>query len=366
MLGMPSFSKREWAIFCELMQVIQASLDPTTVAPAVFPLLNKLIAADHFALAVSRTPDLMSYDWSVADMPSAFFRDYDELAHLDFVRLAVAKRPNLVLTDGDILAGQDRALVQRNPFYQATRSHHMPVEQVLAVMIAKDPSWIGGLTLYRDKAHPFTPHERDIFQFLTEYFAIMMSNGKRFANRGPGSSSGLSSSNLEWVLKLERTSVLIFDVSWRWIGGSNDINLALYRCFGEGKRAPDGLPPLFREYIKNLVQRLPRNPLPSAQPMPWIPARRGSGVVISFVPVVKEFGMQWLVFLDEVPALWRAKLSPAEIDVAVRVAQGWDNALVAKELGLRPSTIPTHLNNIYKELGIEGRETLIANFRSRN
>jgi DNA-binding CsgD family transcriptional regulator len=360
MMEMPSFRPQEQPVLFELLLILQGSLDAKHVAPAVYPLLQKLIAADHFALCVSRTPDLKSFDWSVADMPSEFFRDYDQMADYDFVRLAVAKKRNRVLSDAEILCGQERALVQRNPFYQATRELHMPVEQVLGVMIAKDPSWVGGLTLYRDRARPFTAREISIFQFLTEYFAIMMGNCKRFGDQE------LALSNFDSAVKLGRTPFLTFDASWRWVGGSNDLAQVFLRCFGPGNRAPDGLPLLLREYIKNLVKQLPRTPLPSGQPMPWIPARTGSGVVVSFLPMVKEFGMQWFVFLDEIPAQWRAKLSPAEIDVAVRVAQGWDNGVVAQELNnISPATIRTHLTAIFKKLGLEGREVLVAQFKSR-
>lgn len=365
MLGKPPFLEKELPIVFELLEVIQASFDATTVAPAVFPLLSKLIAADHFALALSRTPDLRSYDWSVADMPSLFFRDYDQLAHLDFVRLAVAKKPNIVLTDADILAGQDRALVLRNPFYQATREMHMPVEQVLGVMIAKEPTWVGGLTLYRDKARPFTAHERDIFQFFAGRFAIMMGHCKRFAARDSANADDTSSSTFESALKLQRTSWILLDSSWRWVGGANDIERVFSRCFGSGNRALDGLPLLLREYINNLAKKAPPSSLPSTRLITWIPARTDAGVVVSFIPLVKEFGMQWLVLFDEVPTAWRDKLSRAEIGVAIHVAQGWDNGVVAKEMGLSPATIRTHLVKIFDKLGIDRREMLVAQFKSR-
>lgn len=356
MMGMPSFRKQELTSFLELLEVVQGSLDVKLTAPAVFPLIYKLIAADHFALCVSRTPDLMSYDWSVADMPLAFFRDYDQLAHLDFVRLAVAKKPNMVLSDADILSEHERARVQHNPFYQATRSHHMPVEHVLGVMIAKDPSWVGGLTLYRDKQRPFSDHEKNIFQLLTNYFAIMMGNCKRFGDRA------IMSTDFESALTLGRTSLLVFDSSLRWIGGSNDLDQVFFRCFGPGNRARDGLPLLLRTH----VDKLPRTPVPLAAPMPWIPGRAGYGVVVSFMPMVKEFGTQWFVFLDEVPAKWRAELSPAEIDVAVRLAQGWDNALIADDLKLSPKTVSRHVYNIFNKLGVGRREVLVAQFKSRD
>lgn len=362
MLGALSFSQKEQAIVLELLNVLQVAPDATSVAPVVFPLLNKLIAADHFAIALSRTPDFRVYDFGLADVPSDLFRNYEHVGHHDFVRLAVAQKPNIVLTDADILAGQDRALVQRNPFYQATRELHMPVEQVLAVMMKRGPApkWIGGLTLYRDKARPFTARERDIFQILTGYFGNMMDTCKRFALQG------LALTSLEQALRMARTGWLLFDSSWRWLAGANEIESVFARCFGGGNRAPDGLPLLLRNYIDNLANQLSRSQLPTLQPVPWIPPRKGSGVLVSFTPLVHESDTQWQVMLDEIPALWRAKLSPAEIDVAVRVAQGWDYTLVAKELGISPTTVPKHLNNIFTELGVEGREALIAKFRSRN
>ncbi len=51
-------------------------------------------------------------------------------------------------------------------------------------------------------------------------------------------------------------------------------------------------------------------------------------------------------------------LRPRELDVARLVAQGLTNPQIAEQLGIRPRTVATHLENAYRRLGIGSRAEL--------
>ena len=53
-------------------------------------------------------------------------------------------------------------------------------------------------------------------------------------------------------------------------------------------------------------------------------------------------------------------LSPREAEVLVYLARGFTPAYIAKSLVLSVSTVRTHVKSIYKKLGVNGREELLA------
>lgn len=338
----------------ELIQALQGSLDINCGLQAAYPILCDLVSVDHGALCISRTEDPTQYDWAVAAMPPKFFRDYAQVAEYDFVRDAVARKPNIVLSDADMLRPEERAHVERHPMVQYSRSNDMRIEHVMSVKFVRDLGWDGGLTLYRDRRHAFSDRERLILQSLAPFFSSAMSNSKRFA--GAVSWAKL----IEDAVMLYGTSILFLSTSLKWIDATKGIEAVFDRCFGK-KRGLDGLPPALTDQLKLLAHgsRL------VAPPLPWISPMSGSGVVVTFLPVVKDLGTYWMVLIDEVPQEWRDKLTRKEIDVAVRAAQGWDNALVAESVGNEKSTTRTQLTAIYRKLGIEDRQALTLRLKSR-
>jgi DNA-binding NarL/FixJ family response regulator len=57
---------------------------------------------------------------------------------------------------------------------------------------------------------------------------------------------------------------------------------------------------------------------------------------------------------------WSKILSSREQEIALLVGRGLSNKEVARELGLSPSTVKTHIHHIYNKLGQRGRYGLIA------
>lgn len=54
-----------------------------------------------------------------------------------------------------------------------------------------------------------------------------------------------------------------------------------------------------------------------------------------------------------------AELTPRELEVSIAVASGLSSARVAKQLGVSPRTVTTHLDRIYGRLDLNGRAQLI-------
>ena len=75
--------------------------------------------------------------------------------------------------------------------------------------------------------------------------------------------------------------------------------------------------------------------------------------------------------LEEAPMItephevvWARALSPRELDVALLVARGLPNKVVAQALGLADGTVKLHLHSVFRKLGATSRYTLIQQARS--
>jgi DNA-binding NarL/FixJ family response regulator len=56
---------------------------------------------------------------------------------------------------------------------------------------------------------------------------------------------------------------------------------------------------------------------------------------------------------------WPKVLSPREREIALLVGRGLSNKDVARELGLSPGTVKTHVHSIFMKLGERSRVSLI-------
>jgi DNA-binding NarL/FixJ family response regulator len=53
-------------------------------------------------------------------------------------------------------------------------------------------------------------------------------------------------------------------------------------------------------------------------------------------------------------------LSTREAEVLALVARGHTNAVIAEQLFVGPSTVKTHLENVYRKLGVRSRAAAVA------
>jgi DNA-binding NarL/FixJ family response regulator len=61
--------------------------------------------------------------------------------------------------------------------------------------------------------------------------------------------------------------------------------------------------------------------------------------------------------------VWSRALSPRELDVALLVARGLPNKVVARELGLAEGTVKLHLHSVFRKLGATSRYDLLLHTR---
>jgi DNA-binding NarL/FixJ family response regulator len=65
------------------------------------------------------------------------------------------------------------------------------------------------------------------------------------------------------------------------------------------------------------------------------------------------------------PLAWRAVLTRREHEIGAAVLQGWNNRLIAAELGCAVATVKKHLQNIFDKLGLSTRGQVMAQARAQ-
>jgi len=54
------------------------------------------------------------------------------------------------------------------------------------------------------------------------------------------------------------------------------------------------------------------------------------------------------------------RMSPREAEVFIKVAKGWGNKDIARELGISENTVKRHMNALFKKCGVDSRFKLAA------
>jgi DNA-binding NarL/FixJ family response regulator len=88
---------------------------------------------------------------------------------------------------------------------------------------------------------------------------------------------------------------------------------------------------------------------------------------VSFVPLPADGSgtRPWAIVLQEVsntppmPEPWRMRLTEREVEVVACVLRGWDNQLIADELGCSLGTVKKHLQRVFDKLGVDSRAALL-------
>lgn len=60
------------------------------------------------------------------------------------------------------------------------------------------------------------------------------------------------------------------------------------------------------------------------------------------------------------PGAWVQRLTARELEVTTHVLEGWDNQLIADELGCSVATVKKHLQRVFDKLGLSSRVALLA------
>jgi DNA-binding CsgD family transcriptional regulator len=60
------------------------------------------------------------------------------------------------------------------------------------------------------------------------------------------------------------------------------------------------------------------------------------------------------------PGAWIERLTAREVEVTRHLLEGWDNQLIADELGCSVATVKKHLQRVFDKLGLSSRASLLA------
>jgi DNA-binding NarL/FixJ family response regulator len=88
---------------------------------------------------------------------------------------------------------------------------------------------------------------------------------------------------------------------------------------------------------------------------------------VSILPWESQLGRgEWLLLLREksssipLPTAWRGLLTARQQQVVRGVLRGWDNRLIASEVGCSSATVKKHMQNIFDRLGLDRRAAIVT------
>ncbi len=334
----------------QLIEALGSSLDVDVVLSSAYPLLTRLVPADYGALGISASGQPRDFRWSVAQLPKAYFESYPAMAGHDFVRRAVAERPNVVLRDQDMLS---RAELEASPLYHRAREVGAPLQQVMAVMLHVDARWQSGLSLYRERRRPFSSRERALLQRVTPALANAVRNCHSYGEAADWKSA------LDQLLEGQAESVLLVGLDGSEVARTPGVTPILERWFEphelRGGRLPE---PLSARVAAALT---------SGQPSMWRKQASPLALEVTVAPLTGSWGRSrcLLRFRQRSEALvlppsWRSSLTSREQQVTTAVLRGWDNKLIGEDLSCAEATVKKHLQAVFAKLGVESRAALIA------
>jgi DNA-binding CsgD family transcriptional regulator len=350
----PRSGSRERKAILDLLEALGSSLIIRTVLERAYPPLLRLVPADYGALGISSSGKPEDYKWIVSKIPPAFFDAYPEMAPHDFVRTSVARQPNRVLRDGEMVS---RADLEANMMYRRAREIGAPLEQVMAVMLHIDNRWQSGLSLYRERPRPFSEYERDVLQDVTSAIANAVRNCHVFGDAVDWAAA------LEALLHDRRASIVLVAPPATEVDRTAGATRLIDKWFAPHERRRGSLP----EPLLGFIAEACALPPARGAPAPWERRNAEATLRISLLPLsgcISE--ARWMLRLEElphavaVPPAWRGLLTQRQQEVTSAALRGWDNLLIAGELRCEKTTVKKHMQNIFTKLGVENRAALIA------
>ena len=350
-----SLDTREQALTFELMDALTCSRDLSQVLSKAYEVLSRLLTATCAPVCVSKLGKLLEYDRTVAPVPAGFMAQKEEEPAEDFVRIAVVRQSNLMLSDIDLSSCEG---LECGLLLEHRRELAMPLEHMMAVMLDVGHEWHAGFMLYRDGGHPFSERDRALLQRVAPWLARTVRNFRQ-----PSPEDRRSRWVLESLLRTQGCESLVLNPSGTELMSTEGAEGLLKTWFPLHE-------PKLRKLPQELAERLEQlksGPHP-VKPEDHVCEIEGKGhkLKVSFVPMQMHNHQRiWALLMQEspyVPPEWekKHKLTKREVDVASRVVRGWDNRLIAEDLKCSVDTVKKHLQHIFDKMGVDQRAQLIA------
>ncbi|MCY1074743.1 helix-turn-helix transcriptional regulator [Archangium lansingense] len=351
-MDMLNLNSRERKLAFSLLDAFSSSLDLSEVFSHARGSLFQLLPADSAAMCVSRPGQPATYEWLVAEMPVSYFDKYPELTGDDFVRTSAVSQPNVVLRDTEMVS---REVLERSSLYRHGRELGMPMEHVMAVMLAANEDWHAGLMLYRERRRPFSKRTRELLQWLTPRLTATVHNCRRFAEEVKHRQF------LDALGRHQKDSLLVISPPSMEVKRTGLTTELLEKWFTVSERGHSGLPKVLLEKLSVLVRAEGGMRLGLDT---WEREGPDGKLKVAFVRLPVEGRPLWVLTLEEVPrdllSTWRRMLTPGQAKIADCLLLGYTNEDIAGDLHCAVGTVKKQLTRIYKTLGVDGRADFIS------
>jgi DNA-binding CsgD family transcriptional regulator len=315
-------------------EALSSSLDLREVLGNASPLLFELVPAEYAALGVTDA-GTSELEWIVARMPPGFFEAYPSFSADDFVLRSVLSAPNKVLRDSEMIGRRE---LEQNRMYGFARDLGTPLEQVMSAMLHADGQWRSGISLYRSERRPFSELDRALLGALLPDLRRSVRNCRRFAE------VDRKARLLESVLLDQNLAVLLLSPGGAEIGRTPAATALLEKYYPAHARRGGAVPEdlRFGSPAELAVRRYQVATAP--------------GACTALVLEEKH--------VPTLPSSWNDRLTRREREVAQGILAGWDNELIAQDLGCSPLTVKKHVSSVLDKLGADTRKQLLARART--
>jgi DNA-binding CsgD family transcriptional regulator len=327
----------------QLGEAFHSSLDLRVAIERAVPLLQQLVNVDHMALAVSRPGHVYDYEWFHVSLPDSFLGNYAAFADQDFVRHAVAVRPNRVLRDHEMITRRE---LQRHVVYGHARDAGANLEHVMAVMLSHGSEWSSGLSLYRSRLVPFSDREAAILQMVVPQIKNAVCNARQHA-------AMQREALLQPAIEGIGLAVVWVSPSGREVARIGRVRALIEQYFPTCRGST--IPEVLLDHLRCFLA----SPLPNKTPDEWIEDGALSCLRVAFVPM-PDRALWALVFRTQgIPPELAAKLTPRLLEVAGCLVRGMSNEQIALRDNRSVATIKQQAGEVCARLGVRGRKGLI-------